>query len=49
MKSESTIDVQQFKWTSHEYDKFYEAVELFKNHQFSNKRIAKFMEKETNK
>ena len=35
---------RNFKWSQEQYEKFYEAVELYKNHQFSNKRIARFME-----
>ena len=31
------------KWSDEDYKKFYEAVELFKESQLSNKKIAKYM------
>ena len=37
-----------FQWSSNDYEKFYEAVEMFKDNQFGNKKIAKYMKEQTN-
>lgn len=31
------------EWTTNDYKQFYDAVELYKDHQFGNKKIAKYM------
>ena len=36
-------DKNNYQWSSEDYQKFYSAVELFKDHQFGNKKIAKYM------
>lgn len=32
-----------FNWTDEVFKKFYAAVEMFKDHQFGNKKIARYM------
>ena len=32
-----------YAWSSEDFKKFYSAVELYKDHQFGNKKIAKYM------
>ena len=39
---------QQWEWTEKDYEKFYSAVELFKDHQFGNKKLAQYMGDVTN-
>lgn len=34
---------EKWEWSSDDFKKFYSAVELYKDHQFGNKKLAQYM------